>query len=85
MRVTTRHEVEVALRSLDHDTLREMAFQEAKSHHAICRLTSRVDDCAHISENETRDRVDALGDDQLAQLLAPTAWMSVLVHGVIEG
>jgi hypothetical protein len=84
MRVTTLHEVETALRSLDHETLREMAFQEAKSHHAMCRLTSKLNDCAHISDDDTRDRVDGLTDDELAGLLAPTAWMSVLVHGAIE-
>jgi hypothetical protein len=85
MTVTTLHEVEESLRHVDHETLREMAYQTARSHISVCELTSQVGDCAHISADETRDRVDALTNEQLAALLAPMAWMSIDLHGRIGG
>lgn len=85
MTVTTLHEVEESLRHVDHETLREMAYQAARSHITVCELTSQIGDCAHISADETRDRVDALTDAQLAALLAPTAWMSIDLHSRLGG
>ncbi len=85
MQATTLHEVEETLRSLPLDTLQEMAYQEAHSHTRLCELTSRVGDCAHISPDETRDRVGALDARQLASLLAPTAWLSVDLHHRLGG
>jgi hypothetical protein len=52
---------------------------------AVCELTSKVGDCAHINADETRDRVDALTDAQLAALLAPMAWMSIDLHTRLSG
>jgi hypothetical protein len=78
--VTTLHEVEEALRNVDPDTLREMAFQAAESHMRFCRLTSKVGGCAHIAPDETRDRVGALEINELASILAPTAWLAVDLH-----
>lgn len=80
MTFTTLHQVEESLRDLDPETLHEMAYQAAHSHITICELTSKIGDCAHISSDEVRDRVDALTVNQLAALLAPTAWMSVDLH-----
>lgn len=80
LKFTTLHEVEESLRSLDPETLQEMAYQAAHSHITICELTSQVGDCSHISEDDIRDRVDALTVNQLAGMLAPNAWMSVDLH-----
>lgn len=80
MQVTTLHEIEAELAEVDHDTLREMAFQLARSHVAVCELTSTVGDCAHISVDDIRDRVDGLTNSQLASLLAATAWLSIDLH-----
>lgn len=77
MRVVTLHEVEEALRTSDPGTLREMAHQLARSHVALCGLTSTEGDCAHISEEATQDRIDALEVDRLAALLAPSAWTAL--------
>ena len=85
MQVTTLHEAEEALRSLDPDTLREMAYQLGRSHTAICRITSKLGEAAHVSEQETRDRIDALGPAELATILAPTAWVSVELHAHLQG
>lgn len=78
--MTTLHEVEEELRKMDPDTLREMVFQAAESHMRFCRLTSKVGDCAHIDPNETRDRVGALEVNELASILAPTAWLAIDLH-----
>jgi hypothetical protein len=80
MNVTTLHEVEESLRSIDHETLREMAYQVARSHIDVCELTSTIGDCAHIEDDEIRDRVDASTVAELASLLAPTAWTSIELH-----
>jgi hypothetical protein len=85
MQVTTLHEVEEALRSLDLGTLREMAYQLGRSHAAVCRITSKLGEAAHVSEQETRDRVDQLGPAELTTILAPTAWLSVKLHAYIHG
>lgn len=77
---TTLHEIEESLREVDPETLHEMAYQMAHSHITVCELTSRVGDCAHISEVEVRDRVDGLTVGQLAAVLAPTAWLSIETH-----
>ena len=80
MRVTTLHEVEEALRDLNPDELHEMAYQMARSHADVCGLTSSIGGCSHISSEETRDRVDGMTAHELAQLLAPTAWIAAQVH-----
>ena len=85
MQVTTLHEVEEALRVTDPNTLREMAHQLARSHVTLCGLTSKVGDCSHIAEEETRDRVDALDATQLAAILAPAAWVSINLHSQLSG
>lgn len=77
MRVVTLHEVEEVLRAADSGTLREMAHQLARSHVALCGLTSKESDCAHISEEATQDRIDALEVDRLVSLLAPSAWAAL--------
>jgi hypothetical protein len=77
MHVVTFHEVEEALRESDPGTLREMAHQLARSHVALCRLTSQKGDCSHISESATQDRIDSLEVDGLASLLAPSAWTAL--------
>ena len=85
MNVTTLHEVEESLRELDPETLREMAYQVARSHIDVCELTSTIGDCAHIKADEIRDRVDSSSLAELAGLLAPTAWMSIELHSRLAG
>lgn len=78
--MTTLHQVEEALREMEPDALHEMGYQLARSHVSVCELTSRVGDCAHIGPDDIRDRVDGLTVEQLAALLAPTAWMATDLH-----
>jgi hypothetical protein len=85
MDVTTLHEVEEKLGLLDPDTLREMAFQTARSHAAVCGMTSQIGDCAHIGSDEIRDRVETMPVADLVAALAPLAWVSIDVHGRIGG
>lgn len=85
MNVTTLHEVEQSLRETDPETLREMAYQVARSHIDVCELTSKIGDCAHITDDEIRDRVDASTLAELAGLLAPNAWMSIELHRRLTG
>jgi hypothetical protein len=80
MAVTTLHEVEASLRAFDAETLREMVYQTARSHIHVCQLTSQVGGCAHISEDETRDRIDGMSVGELAAVLAPIAWISIDLH-----
>lgn len=85
MTVTTLHEVEESLRALDPDTLREMVYQTARTHINVCQLTSQIGGCAHLSDDETRDRVDAMSVGELATVLAPTAWISIDLHQRLGG
>lgn len=85
MTVTTLHEVEESLRALDPDTLREMVYQTARSHINVCQLTSQVGGCAHISDDETRDRVESMSVGELAAVLGPTAWISIDLHQRLGG
>jgi hypothetical protein len=85
MQASTLHQVEERLREVDPDTLREMAYQAARSHATICGFTSQIGDCAHVDADETRDRVDALTGAELATLLAPTAWVSIDLHNRLGG
>ena len=85
MNVTTLHEVEESLREIDPQTLKEMGYQVARSHIHVCELTSKIGDCAHISEDDIRDRVDSTSLAELAGLLAPTAWMSIELHRRLTG
>lgn len=80
MQITTLHEVEEALRDVDPLTLREMAYQIAHSHATVCGLTSSEGECAHVPDQETRDRVDGLTGHELAAMLAPSAWVSIELH-----
>lgn len=80
MTIATLREIEESLLGMDVETLREMAYRTAHSHITVCELTSKIGDCAHISAEETRDRVEGLTVTQLAAILAPTAWMSIEVH-----
>lgn len=77
MHVTTLHEVEEALRSLDPEDLHEMGYRMALSHKALCGVTSQIGGCGHIEDGDIRDRVDALDTVHLAELLAPMAWVSI--------
>lgn len=77
---TTPHEIARSLEDLDQETLREMVYQVAQSHIRVCELTSRVGDCSHIARDEIRERVEDLELDQMASILAPTAWMAVDLH-----
>lgn len=85
MNVTTLHELEESLHEIDPGTLREMAYQVARSHIEVCELTSKIGDCAHIGEDDVRDRVDSSTVAELAELLAPTAWMSIELHHRLTG
>jgi hypothetical protein len=78
MQTATLHEVEEALLAIDPDTLREMAHSVAQSHVIACELTSRQGDCSHITDEETRGRIDNLDPAQLVALLAPTAWIPIV-------
>lgn len=80
MQVTTLPEVEDSLRALEPDTLRYMAYQLAHNHERFCRLTSMENDCAHVADEETRDRIDQMEVAELASLLAPMAWVSMDLH-----
>ncbi|HSJ83147.1 MAG TPA: hypothetical protein VLA91_04950 [Acidimicrobiia bacterium] len=80
MTVTSLHEVEESLQALDPDMLREMVHRAARSHIAVCELTSQIGGCAHVGADETRDRVDAMSVAELVAVLAPTAWMSIDLH-----
>lgn len=77
MAATALHEVEESLQALDPDALREMVYKTARSHIDVCQLTSQIGGCAHVSAEETRDRIQGLSVAELAGLLAPTAWMSI--------
>ncbi|HEX6301351.1 MAG TPA: hypothetical protein VF148_12860 [Acidimicrobiia bacterium] len=57
-----------------------MVYQVAQSHVRVCELTSLVGDCAHIGVDAIRDRVEDLDPEQMAAILAPTAWMAVDLH-----
>lgn len=83
--VTTLHETEESLRALDPDTLREMVYQAARSHIALCQLTSQMGECAHINADDTRDRVDALSVAEMADIIGPTAWISIELHKRLGG
>lgn len=85
MNVTTLHEVEESLREIDPETLREMAYQVARSHIDVCELTSKIGDCAHIGDDDIRDRVDSSTLAELADLLAPTAWISIELYRRLSG
>ncbi|GEM_PF-2884604 len=80
MQVTTLPGVEEKLQEVDPETLREMVYQIANSHITVCGLTSKIGGCAHVTAEETRDRVDKLSVAQLAAILAPSAWMSIDLH-----
>jgi hypothetical protein len=80
MPVTTLAQVEESLHGLDPETLQEMAFQLARSHAAVCGVTSRVGGCAHVDATEMRDRVDALTVSEMIGLLAPAVWVSIDSH-----
>lgn len=80
MQVTTLPEVEASLRALEPETLRDMALQLAFNHERFCTLTSTEGDCAHVAQNETRDRIDRMTTADLASLLAPMAWLSMDLH-----
>jgi hypothetical protein len=80
MQKTTFREVQEALRTIDPDILREIARQLAESHVTVCGLTSQEGDCSHITGGETRARIDKLSLTQLADLVAPTVWISTELH-----
>lgn len=50
MHVTTLHEVEEALRSLDPEDLHEMGYRMALSHKALCGVASQIGGCGHIED-----------------------------------
>jgi hypothetical protein len=85
MQVTDLPVVEAKLQDVDPETLREMVYQIAHSHVTVCELTSKIGGCAHVTAEETRRRVDTLTVDQLAVILAPSAWMSIDLHRTIGG
>ena len=80
MHVTTLHEVEETLSAMDPETVSDMAYQLAKNHAAICHLTSQVVDCAHVPDEEIRDRVNGMTPAEMVHLVAPMAWVSIDLH-----
>jgi hypothetical protein len=80
MIATTLPEVEESLRALDADTLREMMAGLARSHVAVCELTSRIGGCAHTDPEEIRDRIDRLTVEELVERMAPVIWPALDLH-----
>jgi len=84
MQPTTLHEIREALGTIDRDILREMGRQLALSHVTVCGFTSQQGDCSHITGGETRARIDKLSLAELADLLAPSVWISIEYHAQLR-
>jgi hypothetical protein len=82
MAAPTLHAVVEALERLERADLEEVAFEYLRSHAQICRLASgaeHVED-THASDPELTQRVGELSSQQLAEMLGPGAWLSIIAH-----
>lgn len=82
MGAPTLHAVVEALERLERADLEEIALEYARSHAQICQLAGHVDhaDEPHASEAELTQRIGELSLRQLAELLGPGAWLSIVAH-----
>jgi hypothetical protein len=65
-------DIQRALEIEDRAELEELALGYARSHAAICALLGQ-EPPDHISDHELQERIRALGDTELAAMLAPLA------------
>jgi len=76
----TLHQVSEVLSHLERSELEELAVQYARSHTAMCHVTSEGTEEPHANVGEIIQRVGEMSVDELVSLLAPTAWISIAVH-----
>jgi hypothetical protein len=82
MAAPTLHTVVEALGRLERRDLEEIALVYVRSHAQICRLasvTQHVEE-QHASDAELAQRIGEMSLQQLAELLGPAAWLSVIAH-----
>jgi hypothetical protein len=71
-----------ALEQFDRVDLEEVAFEYLRSHAQVCRLAAGAEHAEenHASDADLAQRVGELSVRRLAELLGPTAWLSIVAH-----
>jgi hypothetical protein len=80
MAAPTLHAVVEALGRLKRRDLEEIALAYVRSHAQICHLASGTEHVEeqHASDAELAQRIGEMSLQQLAELLGPAAWLSVI-------
>lgn len=71
-----------ALGALERRDLEEIALAYVRTHAQVCRLAAGTDHVEeqHATDAELAQRIGEMSDQQLAELLGPAAWLSVIAH-----
>jgi hypothetical protein len=88
MAAPTLHAVVEALEALEQGDLEEIALAYVRTHAQVCRLAGSTEHAGgtehveehHASDAELAQRVGEMSVQQLAELLGPAAWLSVIAH-----
>lgn len=82
MAAPTLQAVVEALARLERRDLEEIALAYVRSHAEVCRLAGTTEHGGeqHASDSELARRIGEMSDQQLAELLGPAAWLSVIAH-----
>lgn len=80
MAVRSLQEALAVLERLERSQLEELALEYVQSHARLCRLAAGVEhgEESHASDAELAERVRDLSEEQLAELLAPAARLSMI-------
>lgn len=68
------------LRDLTREEREELLLALGRSHVGMCNITSQEQD-AHADESLRRQRIAALSDETIVELLAPLAILGHFAHG----
>jgi hypothetical protein len=80
--VPTLHSVVEALARLERGDLEEIAVEYLMAHGRLCGLASGAPHAAdqHATDEQMAQRLGEMSTHQLAELLAPSAWLAIVAH-----
>jgi hypothetical protein len=78
----TLHAIVEGLERLDRPDLEEAAFEYVRGHAQISRLAGAATGAGagYASDDELTQRIGEMTTRQIAELLAPAAWLAIVAH-----
>jgi hypothetical protein len=80
--VPTLHSVVEVFARLERADLEEVAVEYSLAHARMCRLASGAEHAGddHATDEQMTQRIGEMSTHELAELLAPPAWLAIVAH-----